>query len=266
MGTNAQGISKQRQRRVYRARERHIFTHTRANTSHPNARPPPPRPQMTYLETAVEACKAINDRSGVSLQQMKAYFSSNKKGFKNHMLLKALKTGVANGTLAMHHQKKGSYKVGAAAPKPKKKKVVKKKKAAPKYVRSRDRLRCMLCETRAASSSSRPPPHREVAPLSFTHPFSRSLSYLSPALQEEEGNEEEEGHQEEEGDVSPLNACASCGYLHPAPGLIFPTRQSLCHTQRTHNPPPSAPPLSSTISKKKKATKKKKPTKKKKAT
>ena len=87
---------------------------------------------MTYLETAVEACKAINDRSGVSLQQMKAYFESNKKGYKNHMLLKALKTGVANGTLAMHHQKKGSYKLGAPAPKPKKKKVVKKKKAAPK--------------------------------------------------------------------------------------------------------------------------------------
>ena len=104
----------------------------RASRFHPA---PPTTYSLLLLSTrslAVSAIGALNDRSGVSLPQMKAYFSSNKKGFKNHMLLKALKTGVANGTLAMHHQKKGSYKLGAPAPKPKKKKVVKKKKAAPK--------------------------------------------------------------------------------------------------------------------------------------
>ena len=78
---------------------------------------------MSYLQTAVDAIKASGGRSGVSLPAMKTYFAKNKKGYKNHMLLKALKTGVANGTLAMHHQKKGSYKLGANAAK---------KKAAPK--------------------------------------------------------------------------------------------------------------------------------------
>ena len=66
----------------------------------------------SYLDIAVQACIALNDRSGVSLQQMKAYFRSNKKDFKNRMLLNALRTGVVNGMLAMHHQKKGSYKLG----------------------------------------------------------------------------------------------------------------------------------------------------------
>ena len=46
---------------------------------------------------------------------MKAYFAQNKPDYKPHALLKALKAGVASGKLAMHHTKKGSYKVGATA-------------------------------------------------------------------------------------------------------------------------------------------------------
>ena len=85
---------------------------------------------MSYLATAVAGIKDLNDRSGASLPQLKAYFGANKKGYKNHMLLKALKAGLESGVLARHHIKKGSYKLGAAAPAPKKKAA--KKKAAPK--------------------------------------------------------------------------------------------------------------------------------------
>ena len=65
-----------------------------------------------YLATAVAGIKALNDRSGASLPQLKAYFDSNKKGYKNHMLLKALKAGLGSGVLARHHNNKGSYKFG----------------------------------------------------------------------------------------------------------------------------------------------------------
>ena len=99
-------------------------------------RPVPPLPLLHepwrheyILQIAVAAIKDLNDRSGVSLPQFKAYFAANKKGYKNHMLLKALKAGIESGKLATHHQKKGSYKLGpkAAAPKKKapKKKVAK---------------------------------------------------------------------------------------------------------------------------------------------
>ena len=81
----------------------------------------------TLLQIAVAAVKDLNDRSGVSLVQFKAYFAANKSGYKNHMLLKALKAGVESGKLAKHHQKKGSYKLGPNAAE---KKKAPKKKAA----------------------------------------------------------------------------------------------------------------------------------------
>ena len=73
----------------------------------------------------------IKDRTGVSLPQMKAYFAQNKPDYKPHALLKALKAGVASGKLAMHHTKKGSYKVGATAAAKRTRKPAA-KKAAPK--------------------------------------------------------------------------------------------------------------------------------------
>ena len=62
---------------------------------------------------------------------MKAYFAQNKPDYKPHALLKALKAGVASGKLAMHHTKKGSYKVGATAAAKRTRKPAA-KKAAPK--------------------------------------------------------------------------------------------------------------------------------------
>lgn len=80
------------------------------------------------------ALKELNNRKGVSLQAIKKWVGDNhKKEVKAVYIRKALKSGLATGWFETHHQRKGSYKLGAASKKkaaPKKKKVVKKK--APK--------------------------------------------------------------------------------------------------------------------------------------
>lgn len=66
---------------------------------------------------AKSAIVALKDRTGSSPQAIEKWIISNfsKLAFKKHLLRSALKKGLEDGTLALHHIHKGSYKLGAAA-------------------------------------------------------------------------------------------------------------------------------------------------------
>merc|ERR1719310_2292487 len=88
----------------------------------------------SYLEKIVEAITDLKDRTGSSPIAIEKWIQANYKrdNYNRRYLRNALKSGVEKGTIAIHHNHKGSYKLGKPAPKPKKKKPPAKKKAPAK--------------------------------------------------------------------------------------------------------------------------------------
>merc|ERR1719310_44509 len=88
----------------------------------------------SYLEKIVEAITDLKDRTGSSPIAIEKWIQANYKrdNYNRRYLRNALKSGVEKGTIAIHHNHKGSYKLGKAPAKPKKKKAPAKKKAPKK--------------------------------------------------------------------------------------------------------------------------------------